>query len=236
MKPWMKALVWLGMGLGIGGFAGYQLGYFQNKKDVMNNATEMADKMTHEVYEEHKKVMELEEKLRTADQQLHDTKVQAQAAIDAIRSYKGMDGDTDGDEELMTTPPEMPDDPLEEVPTVVEDNEPGDFPEPDEHIAQLHPEDIRPFEITGADWAENEKEYDQVELDYYSEDGVIFDPRREEKWTHPEQLLGIGWRYRFATAGGKPGARQIYIQNDTMETLYKVTRIDDSFTRLYEEE
>lgn len=233
MKLWMKALVWLGLGGGIGFFAGYRVGQVRSEAELAEirnhlNAIDIANDELHDAAEESlKRQMDiLKEKHQ---RELADLRVQYEEALAAQRRYFGekddevicdgqteMDLDEDPDENVMEEAPEMPDDVLDDI-------------EP------FHPQDILPYAITMSEYKQNESGYDQIELDYYTDDGVIFDPRREEKWTRPEQLLGIGWKTRFISNGDKP-VREIYIKNDTMECLYKITRIDDSFERLYEEE
>ena len=229
LKAWMRALVWLGLGGGIGFFAGYQLGYNKDKSEIIadcgeriteaeNNAKKKYNDDMNAVVKESRKIID-------------DIREQSRKALDAQREYLGAKDDETvsigqiemdigqddvNDDSLMYEPPEMPDEEEEEIP-------------------QLHPEDLKPFGITRAEYLRNEKGYDQVELDYYTEDTVIFDPEREEKWTHPEQLLGLGWKAMFISNDDKP-VWETYVQNDTMEILYKITRIDDSFERLYEEE
>ena len=241
LKAWMQALVWLGLGGGIGFFAGYRLGNAKSadEMETLDNRIGNAEKRNELIEQNYKaqiqsierqkesEILRLNEKHRI---ELEEVRKMGEEALDAQREYLGakddetvsigqieMDlrQDVDEDDDLMHEPPEMPD--------------------KEEEIPQLHPEDLRPFGITRAEYMANEKGYDQIELDYYTEDTVIFDPDREEKWTHPEQLLGLGWKAMFISTGDKP-VREAYVQNDTMEVLYKITRIDDSFERLYEEE
>lgn len=216
LNGWMKALVWLGLGGGIGFFAGYKAGQSRTETDLTSindriiSAEEALDRMTQEY----------EEKRRS---EMDAMRQQYEEALAAQRRYFGEKDDEIIGEDIMEEAPEMPEDPL------------GDT-DGDEEIQQLHPEDLRPYGITANEYIRNEKGYDKTDLDYYTDDCVIFDPKREEKWTHPEQLLGIGWKERFnSTVNAKP-IREIYVCNDTMENLYKITRIDDSFERLYEEE
>ena len=232
MKMWMKALVWLGLGGGIGFFAGYQVGCRKTEKDVQD-IQELVEKINSDQDEFNILIKKHEAEMTEMRRQYED-------ALDAQREYLGgkddeilsegqMEMDLDDDIDVdMEEEPEMPDDPFEEADEEESDSD-GD------EIQAFHPEDIRPFAITASEYLQNDPGYDKVELDYYTEDGVIFDPRREEKWTRPEQLLGIGWQARFAGSEGK-APREIYIQNDTMGDLYKITRIDNSFSELYEEE
>lgn len=231
----MKALVWLGLGGGIGFFAGYRVGYSKDKKDIIAGCNQALDDTRTQERKFWGRQLDLK------DAEIRDIKEQAREALKAQREYFGTKDDEviselhyvdniaeDADETVMEETPEMPDDPFPE-----EDD--GDNDE-DEEIPQLHPEDLRPFAISASEYLQNDKGYDQFELDYYTEDCVIFDPKREEVWTHPEQLLGIGWKERFISTDESRPIREIYVCNDTMEILYKITRIDDSFERLYEEE
>lgn len=240
MKMWMKALVWLGLGGGIGFFAGYQVGV-RLKKEAAEDIYERLDKAEkrNEIIEQNYKA-EADFIRKEYESKIAILKEKTRMALDAQREYLGGKDDEiisegqmemDLDDEIdvdMEEEPEMPDDPFEET-----DEEAGDSD--GDEIQAFHPEDLRPFAITASEYLQNDPGYDKVELDYYTEDGVIFDPRREEKWTRPEQLLGIGWQARFAGSEGK-APKEIYIQNDTMGDLYKITRIDDSFSELYEEE
>lgn len=230
MKLWMKALIWLGLGGGIGFFAGYQVGYLRNKTEIEQSAVELVNDKRHEIEEKQEaEIRRLEEKLKIANE-----------AVVAIQQYKGLDTEQlpfkeeEEDPEMPMEEPEMPKYPLEED---GEDEEPVVYPEEEEdeeEIQQPHPEDFRPYGITRSEYLANEKGYGHKELDYYTDDAVIFDPKEEEKWTHPEQLLGIGWEARFISIG-RP-VTEVYIQNDTMGMMYKITRIEGSFAELYEEE
>ena len=238
MKPWMRALVWLGLGGGIGFFSGYRIGAHVKEEELdglnerLDNAEKRNDLIEHNYavqneYSENSsesEILRLKEELRTAKE-----------ALSAFREYKGEDTEDLPFEtpEKEEEDPEMPEVP--EMPDDLESEDNGDT-DGDEEIQPFHPEDLRPFGISSSEYIRNEKGYDKVQLDFYTEDGVIFDPEREERWTHPEQLLGIGWRARFISNDERVPVREAYIQNDTMGTLYKITRIDDSFERLYEEE
>lgn len=220
MKPWMRILVWFGLGGGIGFFAGWQAGALQERK--------AADEETERLI---KRNRELAAQVRGDIQKAEKTEMPEMLNADRVKEIiqREYGADTDGDESFVDPfdedEPEMPmeepefDDPLEDE---------------EEEIPQLHPEDLLPHPITEDEFNRNSKDYEICHLLYYADDDVIFDPDREEQWTHPDQLLGIGWMALF---GGRPGQEtyEIYIENDTMGCLYKVTRIDDSFHDLYEE-
>lgn len=236
MKPVLRALVWLGLGGGIGFFAGWQLGYNKDKSEIEAEYGRMLTEDQQRIKEACDK--KVQEEARKSEEKISTLRAQYEAAVDAVRSYQGYDEGPctsattfaptvivpEEEPEMPMDEPKMPDDVLDED----EDEE--------EEIPQLHPQDILPHAVSKSEFLQNEGNYDVVDLDYYTDDDVIFDPKAEEKWTHPEQLLGIGWKTLFISAKGLRDVVEIYIQNDTMETLYRITRIDDSFAELYEEE
>ena len=231
MKPWMKALVWLGLGGGIGFFAGMQVGYRQGKKEeAEKDAGKFSDLETS--------IVEQRELYR---KELDAKRTEWEEAMDALRRYKGLDdsvisdgqlamdlrsGDYDGDSVQVIEPEDEEDIDMDQPPEMPDDLE----------IEQLHPEDLLPHAITKEEFNANAKGYDRIDLDWYTDDNVIFDPKEEEKWTHPQQLLGIGWNSLFIGKNGKFDIPEVYIENDTMGALYRITRIDNSFEELYEEE
>ena len=226
MKMWMKVLVWLGLGGGIGFFAGYGIGYSKGQKDTMNEADRMVD-------EAEKKAWLLMQK---PNMKKEDEAIDVHVVHPDMNDISEMMGkyfpqDEDKEEEDEDENFDIPDDDeLFEADTDDEEEESGEDTDEDE-IPQFHPEDIRPVPVTEDEYNRNEKDYDLVELDYYFGDDVLFDPGREEIWTNGYQLLGIGWSTIFGK--NKP---EIWIRNDTMETYYKITRHNENFHDLYDEE
>ena len=47
MKLWMKALVWLGLGGGIGFFAGYRVGLIRSDKGDLDDLKELTERVTN---------------------------------------------------------------------------------------------------------------------------------------------------------------------------------------------
>ena len=236
MKLWMKALVWLGLGGGIGFFAGYQVGV-RLKKEAAEDIYERLDKAEkrNELIEQNYKA-EANSIRKEYESKIAIMKEEARMALKAQREYLGgKDDEVIDDAEMPLEPPEMPDDPFPEEEDDEEEEEAFGDTDGDE-IQQFHPEDLLPVPISAAEYLQGVDGYGRLELDYYTEDCVIFDPNHEEKWTHPEQLLGYGWKALFISQDGKNRIREAYIRNDSMAELYKITRIDDSFARLYEEE
>lgn len=213
MKAWMKALVWVGLGGGIGFFSGYRAGYAKHADDIspiLDDLQARVESMMEVVEnlgkDNDRAKSELERLLSTMP-----SEVIAEAAMD---DYRG---------NPEPEPEEEPEMPMEEP--VIDDLEedPEEEDDPDEVIPDLHPEDMRPHPISEDEFNRNEKGYDISVLKYYAGDDLVYDPEYDEEMTQPEQLLGIGW---FALFGG--GHDTIYIENDTMETIYAVHYLEGS--------
>ena len=133
----MKALVWLGLGGGIGFFAGYRIGYSKDKKTMDITYGEIVRDAEAKVRKEY------EAEIGKANDEIRKIREQAREALKAQREYLGAKDDEildDADETVMEETPEMPEDPFPE------END-GDT-DGDEEIPQFHPEDLRPYGIT----------------------------------------------------------------------------------------
>lgn len=106
-------------------------------------------------------------------------------------------------------------------PIIDEKEEPG-------KIRELHPEDLLPHPITEDEFNRNEKDYDIEDLEFYALDEVLYEPLHEEIIQEPDQLLGIGALYAMPGHPKNP-VKEIFIENDTMGTLYHVVYIDGAF-------
>lgn len=202
MKPWMKALIWAVLGGGIGFFAGYRVGSFVNRPKSRSKAPVSSSVASDE--QEH---VDIEK-----------------AVSEAFKAYRGED--TDGDETVIDLPEGWENDkfeiePTDKVPEVV----PAETP-------QLHPQSMEPMPITAEEFNDEEgyePDYERKLLDYYEGDEVLYDPEASDIIQVPEDVLGYGALYGF---GGDPNnpVETIYIQNDTMGTLYQVELVHGSFS------
>lgn len=210
MKLWMKALIWAGLGGGIGFFAGYQVGAHTNGRKRASKTAESHGDRSYGGYNELKDEGALE---------YRDVK---EAINRTFAVYRGED--TDGDEAVIDSLPDgWENDPLpigEPAEAEVE-TAPADIP-------QLHPQDLLPFPITAEEFEQNEQGYEQKLLDYYEGDDVLYDPEQSDIIPVPDEVLGIGALLGF---GGDPNnpAETIYIQNDTAGTLYQVELVHGRF-------
>lgn len=85
LKPWMKVLCWLGLGLGTGFFAGYQVGCIMERRGLAKEA-------------------DISPERNWADEGWEDCP--DDAAQDAIRKYRGED--IDGDSEVSSEEHDIP--------------------------------------------------------------------------------------------------------------------------------
>lgn len=219
MKPWMKALVWIGLGGGIGFFSGYNVGYSKclaetqdeicNLQDHVDRLAATVDIMQKENAPTEDRMAAITERMSNVHEVLDVLSTSAEQAKAAMDEYRG-----------NPEPEEEPEMPMEEP--VIDDLEedPEEEDNPDEAIPDLHPEDITPHPINEDEFNINPKGYDISVLHYYAAEDVIYDSEYDEEMTQDEQLLGIGW---FALFGKDPEeGKTIFIENDTMETIYAV--------------
>ena len=200
MKFWAKALIWFGLGGGIGFFAGYGLG---SRSKARGGPSEAPDD----------------------EEYIEEPEEPSEAAITAFAAYRG---DPDGDKDL---PDGWENDPLtlDTLDEVRKDSDPPETVLAD--IPQLHPQDMEPYPISKEEFDDEynyEPDYERKLLLYYEGDEVLYDEEKEEIIQVPDEVLGIGALLGF---GGDPNnpAERIYIQNDTMGTLYMVELVHGDF-------
>ena len=95
MKPVLRALVWFGLGGGIGFFAGWQLGYNKDKSEIEAEYGRMLTEDQQRIKDACDK--KIQNEARKSEEKINTLRAQYEAAVDAVRSYKGYDGDTDRD-------------------------------------------------------------------------------------------------------------------------------------------
>lgn len=217
MKKWLRILGFVGVG-----GAGFGVGYFfgnRNKKEAVDRAFDNGFDLgkgyipgTIIPESDDYELGTIRNSERSGDTSVFNGAVEQtveamQSLADTLAGYRGEDPDEDP--EMPMEEPKMPDDPLAE--------DPEEDPRDSEEIPQLHPEDLLPHPISEDEFNRNEKGYDISALRYYAEDDAVYDPEYDDFMPNPEQLLGIGW---FALFG--PNVDHIYIENDSMGTIYSV--------------
>lgn len=199
MKPWMKALMWVGLGGGIGFFAGFRIGKGrENKTDAEADA--IYNDGWHDGYEQGAHVSE---------------------GLENLRQYRG-DVDTDGDELFMPPEedPEMPEDP----PEIGDEKDIEEVPElhPQHMIPQLITEDAYYTNPWGYDQETlNYYEADEV---LYNRDTRKAIKNKDEM----DQAIGIGMIFNFYLKDGEV-LDAIFVRNDTMGVLFRIDRLDTAF-------
>ena len=215
MKAWMKVLVWLGLGGGIGFFAGYQAGKAGCEKEfdaaVQEAADEFREKHRQEWNEHFERLGQQTDNLRDSFDSL------AVAAKEAADAYRG------DDETLWSfTPSEDPEMP-EEPPVIGDEAEIEDIPE-------LHPQHMTQRQVTEEYFYSNPNNFDQEDLLYYEGDDTLYnkDTRKAiDKKDEIDEVLGIGMLTNFHMKGADLGT--IFVENPTMGMLFRIDRVEDAF-------
>lgn len=215
MKSWIKALLWLGLGTGLGFFIGQQVGFKQG-------------------YERCEEQVDTNEKPEPIDiSKYRDTGYAYDKAKDALTDYRG---DYDGDKNLYSDKEIremiMRGDHVIYSPTTQVEDDP-DMPTEediaiDPDIPQLHPTHMEPEIIGPEEFNANIWRYDIRPLIFYSGDEVLYDESNEEVITEPENLIGIGTLHGF---GGDPNnpVETLYVKSDTWGTLFRIDRVEGIF-------
>lgn len=209
MKGWLKVLIWLGLGGGIGFFGGIQVG------------------------------RRIERKMQEDAQDTGDTYegISQEEADRAMAVYRGdEDGDeagvvrtwlTPNSDEKATSWVERMD--AERYPkTDVEIHEGRKVPD----IPVLHPQDMVGVPISEEEWNENPENYERKTLIFYGLDEVVYDEKEAKVIENPDSLLGPGCIFGFHGDPNNP-VETLYFQNSTMGTLYRLDYVDDAFCDVY---
>lgn len=217
MKAWMKVLVWLGLGGGIGFFAGYQIG----SKTTRDSAAKLITESDEALYEANRRIEELENGMNSVSSA-------AKEAAGAIAQYAGANGsdissNEEDDEALWSfTPSEDPEMP-EEPPVIGDEAEIEDIPE-------LHPQHMTQRQVTEEYFYNNPNNFDQEDLLYYEGDGTLYnkDTRKAiDKKDEIDEVLGIGMLTNFHMKGAD--LETIFVENPTMGMLFRIDRVEDAF-------
>lgn len=217
MKAWMKVLVWLGLGGGIGFFAGYQIGGHAARKDAFEEGYSSCA---------HDRFME---KINDVNDAMAGLVEASAKAAEALEQYRGETGspdiqpETEGDETLWSfapsEDPEMP----EEPPVIGDEAEIEDIPE-------LHPQHMTQRQVTEEYFYNNPNNFDQEDLLYYEGDGTLYnkDTRKAiDKKDEIDEVLGIGMLTNFHMKGAD--LETIFVENPTMGMLFRIDRVEDAF-------
>lgn len=207
MKPWMKILMWAGLGGGIGFFAGYQVG------------SRGRGRMITTAYEEGK-----------TDGYFECT-LQRDEYESVMNTYRGDDFEEDLDEDGMPNVSPSEDDDEEEE----EDAEmPEEIPVIDEldEIPQMHPQYLVPQQISEEEYYQNANNDYQERLYFYELDEVLYNPETKEAIQNKDkmdQLIGIGMTFNFYKSDGEV-LDAIFVKNETLGMIFRIDRIEAAYT------
>ena len=206
MKTWMKIAMWLGLGGGIGFFAGYQIGQRSSDKEHEDDySTGYHDA-----------------------EQAYQARNQYTDVNSHLNEYRGEDFDGDS---ILARPFDKSvlleeDPPMPVEPPVIGDEEDIEV----EPIRQLHATHMNQKQITEEDYWENPWQYDKEELIFYEGDQALLNRTTRERYTSMdeiEQTIGIGMITAFYPSG-KEDLDTIFVKNDTAGVLYRIDRIEES--------
>lgn len=212
-KAW-AALLWFGIGFGIGIFAGYKIkrkSTENEEKEPEMTSTfsdkEVTDRSVHPKYN----AWTPEELAKQAGYYVDPAKTDEEEEPD--------DYDKDVAEmELYLSSFEHPTD----------DDEKPESSFPYEHRVK-NDEGREPYAISFEDFYRNGSGHDQSYLVYYEEDEVLCD-ESETIVEEADKVLGEGWYGRFGDSTDDPDT--IYIRNEKLKTDYEVSRVRNAYSRV----
>ena len=225
MKNFLKALIWLGLGGGLGFFGGVAVGRRMEWKAINDEAEEQS-------YTD----------LGSGVGLCRHPGLTEDEWDRMVREYRGEDEEETGDNG-GSKPVDLPQDAAEWVHQVVEQARqederrrpaaPGDNGgSKPTVIRQLHPQDMTPVILTEEEYDRNDKNLERAELIFYGLDEVLYDVEKEEVVGDPDGLIGVGTLFGF---GGDPDnpTDVLYVENETMGKIYRITYVDDAFCDIF---
>ena len=211
LKPWMKILMWAGVGAVIGYFAGERIGHKRGVRETQ----EIIDRRLDEIDEE--EILEANE----ADNALNEYRgdrdysredydhLQTVEGINKILQERGIQPATEEEAEMPTNVPQLEDDDPRVVP-------------------QLHPTQILPKIVSEEEYYQNPWEFEEEKLLFYELDEVLYNTSTQSIVEYPDNVLGVGTLFEFHVGPG-PAKDTIYVINEIFGTRFRVDRIDDAF-------
>ena len=216
MNKALKVIMWLGLGGGIGYFAGRQVGINKGFHAGYNQATENA---LYILQVRHKRLMqelggkdavnELEEEL-------------AKSFDSALDEYRGGEEDPElWADDIQLGETDTDGDEIPDMPTAEELQIDNDIP-------QLHPQTMVPELIGEEEYNANIWGYELETLLFYEMDEVLYNESTQSIIENPDDILPPGALLGF---GGDPNnpIESLFVKNDTYGTLFRIDRLDAAF-------
>lgn len=174
MKPWMKILMWLGIGFGIGFFSGEQVGQAIERK---RNEEPDQQEDIQETYSQ----SAVKNILNEYSGEENNKDISSIEGIEAILGQTSTDAEVDDAFEM----------PTEE-----------DLKIPD--IPQLHPTQLVPELITEDEYYTNPWGYDKETMIFYEIDDVLYNESVQDIEQNPDDVVGIGTLFEFGGDPNNP--------------------------------
>lgn len=213
MKPWMKILMWFGLGTGVGFFWGQQSGYNKAKKEDEAFVNEAYTRGQNDAYHDKDTAARISRREELSTN-----------AVDALTAYVGDEeadeildeGGVDpiGEDEEWLEEPVMPDDPADTV---------------DSYIPQIHPTQMVPELVTEEEYNAR-GDLEEERLLYFEGDEVLYNSRTNTILTDEDipNAIGHGYLTEFRAGPGDP-KDTIYVINEVLGTRFRIDRMDDAF-------
>ena len=212
MKPWMKILMWFGLGATVGFFAGQQAGYNKAKDEdeaIINDAYERGkDDGYNCTFEGSMK-------------QLNEQVAQAKNSLRQFSEAYGYSEDPgvpidEEDAEMPMEPPEMPDECDEETTEINTEELP------------FHPTMLAPEIVTEEQFASRDDLNEELLL-WYQLDDVLYDCSDQKPMGPEDQATSIGVGTLNEFFAGPEVKDEIYVINETYASKFRIQRIEDAF-------
>ena len=211
MKGWLKALLWFGLGAGIGFFAGYGTG------------SRVKDREEEEAYDQGRTDGYSEARSGEAEYKAGmDEYRKGEMLLERMREISKEMWPEDSD-------PEMP----EEPPVIGDEETIGDTlpSEPKDGMAEMHPEYMTPVQITEEEYYANPWGDTQESLIFYELDEVLLNKETRavlKTKNEIDQVIGIGMTFQFYLKDGE-ALDAIFVRNPTIGTVFRIDRMDASY-------
>ena len=202
MKKWMGMLLFTGIGVGLGFFAGERLGERKKKKEIETNVERNAEEQLKAVVDDY--ISAIANRI-AVENGYEDDDQDVQATEEYLAQFEHPEEEKD-DEDIYEDEKHVDDTAVQRT--------------PDESYISLCDEE---------DW-DNEYDFEKIELFYYEEDEIVCD-EDEKRIDDPEDMIGHETLNTFGSIPTNP-YDVIYVRNTFTETMYQITRIHNAYGRV----
>ena len=208
MKPWMKILMWFGLGAGIGFFAGEQIGEGVAKKRLKTTTQKISN-------------------------ELDNMNSAIQSATDALKNYNDTIGYyrtghvTDEEQADVVEDPESPE--VDTDDDWVDAQLEIDGEEQPEVIIPLHPSHIIPVIVSEEEYDRNEWGFEEEKLIFYEGDKTLYNTETCRVIEDPDSIVGIGTIPFSFRNGPDEVLDTVFVVNKLAATRFRIERVDACF-------